>query len=95
MPKYRGRKFKAGGRTYRLYAKSPPLKVEGRNVYGFVDYDTQEIHVEDTLKGKKLVEIILHEMDHAQYPEATEATVRQAAREKAELLHKLGLLKLS
>jgi hypothetical protein len=52
------------------------FKKLGRNkAYGFANLGYDEIEVDSRLKGKKLLEIILHETTHILFPEETEEEV--------------------
>lgn len=57
----------------------------GQN-YGFCDYDHRKIRVQSSLRGEKLIEIVLHELLHAAEPHLTEEFVTAYAREAAKTL---------
>jgi len=47
-------------------------KLGREKVYGFANLGDNEIEIDNRLKGKKLLELIIHESLHILYPEAEE-----------------------
>jgi len=84
--------IQAGCQTYEIMTRRGPLKVDGAVVDGFVDFDKRRIVIDDKVEGARFVEVILHEVEHIQYPYLDESVVEQAAKEKTDILSELNLL---
>ena len=82
----------AGGKTYAIRTRRGPLYVDGKEADAYVDFDKREIVVDSSVKGSRFVEVILHEVEHAQYPFLDEDIVECAAKEKTDILSDLDLL---
>jgi predicted SprT family Zn-dependent metalloprotease len=66
----------AAGWAYLPDAKNPQMK--------------RKILIDDRLKGRSLLETIIHECLHACFPQLSEETVTEAARDIARVLWLLG-----
>lgn len=65
-----------------------------RNVDGLCDPpDTprRSIRIRKTLKGERLLEVLLHEIEHAAHWTQAEESVAEIAEEKARILTRLGI----
>lgn len=64
----------------------------GKDCWGICEYDTpnKKIIIDPTIKGKHKLEIILHELEHAADLSKDEEWVGQVAKDKAQILWKLG-----
>lgn len=67
-----------------------PEEIRGGACYGLCEHDIHVIDIEKGLGGKKLLEIVIHEMLHAEFPEEDEKAVTQAAEDTAEALWRVG-----
>ncbi len=77
------------GKRYKLVFE----KLDG--VYGLCEHpETQDktIRIDSRLRGKKLVEIVLHEVIHASCWDLDEEAVTELARDATHILERLGLL---
>jgi hypothetical protein len=80
---------KVRGKRYKLVFE----KLDG--VYGLCEHpETQDktIRIDSRLRGKKLVEIVLHEVIHASCWDLDEEAVTELARDATHILERLGLL---
>jgi hypothetical protein len=68
------------------------IKIIPRKYYGYVQNGVA--YVDERLKGKKRLEIILHEGLHVIFPYLTEATIESAAADLARLLWADGWRKI-
>lgn len=67
-----------------------PKEICGGTCYGICEYDGNVIRLERKLQGRLLLTIAIHEMLHAEFPEATEEIVTQAAEDIADALWRIG-----
>jgi hypothetical protein len=67
-------------------------KLGKEKCYGL--YVESKIHLEERLKGKKELEVLIHEMDHHLHQQLDEETIIKIARQKAELLWREGYRKV-
>lgn len=68
-----------------VYRKKP-MKYKGKAVWGLAHAAKNSIEVDSSLRGKKLIEILLHEVVHLKMPEATEEQVEQLAAAQTQVL---------
>ncbi len=57
---------------------------------GECDYSARTIRVRASLQGEELMEVIVHEMFHARWPDLSEEAVMEHAQEIAGTLYGLG-----
>ena len=57
---------------------------------GECDYSARTIRVRASLQGEELLEVIVHEMFHARWPDLSEEAVMEHAQEIAGTLYGLG-----
>jgi len=57
---------------------------------GECDYAAKTIRVRATLQGEELLEVVVHEMFHARWPDLSEEAVGEHAQEIAGTLYGLG-----
>lgn len=57
---------------------------------GECDYTARTIRVRHTLQGEELLEVIVHEMFHARWPDLSEEAVGEHAQEIAGVLYSFG-----
>lgn len=79
--------------TVRYATSEEILKECGPDSYGCCSHpadDNPEILVWDRLKGKKLIEIIIHEMMHGAFPQVAESVIKKNSREMANVIWEKG-----
>jgi len=59
-----------------------------RGRYGDCDYDTRTIRIHHTLTGTELMDVLIHELVHARWPDLLESAVEEFA---ATITHVLDL----
>ena len=57
---------------------------------GECDYSARTIRIRASLQGEELLEVIVHEMFHARWPDLSEEAVMEHAQEIAGTLYGLG-----
>jgi len=57
---------------------------------GECDYDARTIRVHPSLQGETLLEVIVHEMLHARWPDLSEEAILEHSQEIAGTLYRLG-----
>lgn len=65
-------------------------KLGRHNAWGLFDSNNDVIEIDERLKGKRLLEIHFHELEHWMYPEKSEEEVIKASRIKTEYFWKQG-----
>lgn len=74
---------KIAGKVWRIHRTRRP---ENRGEDGNVVYHRQTIYIDPDLTGKQLQETIIHEWLHVRWPDLSEESVTEAARELVRLL---------
>lgn len=74
---------KIAGKVWRIHRTRRP---ENRKLDGEVWYHRRTIFISPELTGKDLHETIVHEWLHARWPDLSEESVTEAARELVRLL---------
>lgn len=46
-----------------------------KKAWGYADFNTQEVHIDQKAKGKKHMEIIIHECLHLMWPDESEDAI--------------------
>ena len=82
-------RIRIGERVWRISHK-PPTRTASHELDGRVDYDRKVIFIHPDLKGKALLETLIHEGMHASFPQLSEDAVDMAAKEITRLLRKFG-----
>ena len=62
----------------------------GQNNEGECHYDTKTLLVRSTLRGEELLEVVIHELLHARFPDFGEETVLEFGQEMAGIIYALG-----
>lgn len=60
-----------------------------RGKYGDCDYDSRTIRIHDTLTGTELMDVLIHELVHARWPDLLKSAVEEFA---GIITHALDLL---
>lgn len=63
-----------------------------RNLQGLCNWERREIKINPALRGAELFEVILHEMLHAEMPDASEEAVERMSVEMTLAMEALGFL---
>ena len=82
-----------GGRRWRLRSARNLKAYNGEPAIGLCDDPSQigkQIKIEASLGDQELLEVLIHEMLHAQYWQLEEFAVDRAGREMATVLWRLG-----
>jgi hypothetical protein len=74
-----------GGARWRLLRCRVP-----DTIWGDCDYSTNTIRVSKALHGEDLLNVLLHEMIHARWPDLSETAVEEFADTLAGILHREG-----
>ena len=82
-------RIRIGERTYRITRK-PPTRTANHDLDGRVDYDRKVIFIHPNLKGRELLETLIHEGLHASFPQLSEDAVNVAAKEITRLTRRFG-----
>jgi hypothetical protein len=61
-----------------------------RNAYGLAHLGENTIEIDSRIKGKKLLEILIHEFLHIKYPRATEERIVKVSVELTNILWDQG-----
>ena len=62
----------------------------GQNHEGECHYATRTLLVRATLRGEELLEVVIHELLHARFPDLCEETVLEVGQEMAAIIYALG-----
>lgn len=79
--------IRIAGKTWRIHRSRRP---ENRGEDGNVVYHRRSIYIDPSLSGKALTETVVHEWLHVRWPDLSEESVTQAARELVRLLGRVS-----
>ena len=79
------RKIWIGGERWRIRVCPVPV-----SIFGDCDYQTKTIRVSDKLHGEDRLNVILHELIHARWPDLSEDAVEEFADELAGIVYAHG-----
>lgn len=82
-------KVRLNGETWRIIRRGRSRGV--KKVHGYTLTDKRAIYLSPQLKGRKLIEIAVHELIHARFIDLDEDSVTEAAEAIALVLHRLGV----
>lgn len=82
-------KVRLNGETWKIIRRG--RSKGAAQTHGYVLSDRKAIYLDPKLRGKKLIEIVAHELLHARFIDLDEASVTEAAEAIASVLHRLGV----
>ena len=65
-----------------------------RRAFGYCHFDKNLITISRDISGQKELEILIHEVTHAAYPDLAEHPVHEFAHDCAAILHQAGFRKV-
>lgn len=83
-------KVSVRGKTYRMLFTSEQVPSDSD---GIIDLENKTIRIRPSIKGRRLCEVVIHELLHARFPYMHEQEILWSARNVADSLQKLKLLK--
>lgn len=82
-------KVRLNGETWKIIRRSRAQ--DAPKLDGYVLRNKPYIYIDSRLRGKPLIETIIHELMHARWPDLDEQAVTEAAEQFASVLHRLGV----